>query len=155
MSIRQSILIVFVLLVSVGCSSIRRSPAPVVSATVESSSPSGTKSGPKSKTSNAVSNLLKNAQNLNNKGRSSQAAALIERALRIEPRNATVWHQLAKVRYTQKRYQQAESLALRSNQYARLNTQLRSQNWSLIADARDAAGNKPGGAIARKRAQDL
>jgi len=154
MNLPRHIITAFCLsLIITACSSPTRTPAPVVSSDGDTSTT--TLPGKKAPTASAVSGLLKKAQALNNQNKSPQAAALLERALRIEPRNANVWHQLAQVRYTQKRYKQAESLALRSNQYAGQNRALRAQNWNLIADARAVTGNEPGAANARKRASDL
>ena len=156
--LRNITTILLVTLFITACSSPTRTrtPAPVVTSDGETSTTTTSKRPIKqTQTSSAVSGLLKNAKNLNSKGKSPQAAALLERALRIEPRNAHVWNQLAQVRYTQKRYKQAESLALRSNQYAGQNRALRKNNWNLIADARAATGNNPGAATARKRASDL
>jgi len=73
-----------------------------------------------------------------------KAAASLERALRIEPRNARLWHDLARVRMQEEEYQQAESLALRSNRFAGGNSELRSANWKLIAESRTELGNISG-----------
>ena len=50
--------------------------------------------------------LLDDADNLANAGKSDQAADTIERALRIEPRNAFLWHRLALIRIQQQQWQQ-------------------------------------------------
>ena len=49
---------------------------------------------------------------------SPAAAASIERALRIEPRNPRLWQELARVRLKQGQYAQAENVAARSNSWA-------------------------------------
>ena len=69
-------------------------------------------------------------------GRLPNAAATLERALRIEPRNPRLWHELAKVRLRQSDYSQAESLAARSNTYAGSDSELRAANQKVISDAR-------------------
>jgi Tfp pilus assembly protein PilF len=71
-------------------------------------------------------------------GRLANAAATLERALRIEPRNARLWHDLARVRFQQRDYAQAESLAARSSTLAGGDADLRSANQKLIEDARAA-----------------
>ena len=73
-------------------------------------------------------------------GRLAEAAATLERALRIEPRNPRLWHELAKVRLRQGDYSQAESLAARSNTYAGDDRDLRAANQKVVADARAARG---------------
>ncbi len=82
-----------------------------------------------------------------------KAAASLERALRIEPRNARLWHDLAQVRLQQEEYQQAESLALRSNRFSGDNNVLRRANWELIADSRKERGNMRGAQRARQKAK--
>ena len=69
---------------------------------------------------------------------SARAAASLERALRIEPRNPRLWHELAVIRLRQADYGQAESLAARSNTYAGADAELRAANQKVISDARAA-----------------
>ena len=71
-------------------------------------------------------------------GRLPSAAASLERALRIEPRNPRLWQQLARVRLQQADYAQAESLAARSNSYAGNDAALRGENQRIIDEARAA-----------------
>ncbi len=86
--------------------------------------------------------LLDDAERLSDKGQSEKAAATIERALRIEPKNALLWHRLAAVRMQQQQWQQAIAMAKKSNALAGNNTQLKSDNWAVIAAAYDRLGNK-------------
>ncbi len=79
------------------------------------------------------------------------AAASLERALRIEPRNARLWHELAQVRLQEEEYRQAESLALRSNRFTGDNNVLRRANWELIAESRKGRGDLSGAQRARER----
>lgn len=83
-----------------------------------------------------------------------KAAASLERALRIEPRNARLWHDLAQVRLQEEEYQQAESLALRSNRFAGENSKLRSANWKLIAESRKELGNISGAQRALEKSRN-
>lgn len=98
-----------------------------------------------------VAGLQRDAQALNQAGESAKAAAILERAIRIQPRNPQLWHDLAQVRFTQERYQQAESLALRSNRYAARQSELKRANWRLIASSREKLGNTKGAAAARQQ----
>jgi cytochrome c-type biogenesis protein CcmH/NrfG len=68
-----------------------------------------------------------------------RAAALLERALRIEPRNARLWHRLAQVRLQQGRYAQAASLARKSNALAGDDKLLRSENARILEQVRAVA----------------
>jgi Tfp pilus assembly protein PilF len=83
-------------------------------------------------------------------GRLANAAATLERALRIEPRNPRLWQELARVRLKQGEYAQAEGVAARSNSYAGADNALRAENWRLIAEARDARGDAEGARQARE-----
>ena len=69
-------------------------------------------------------------------GRLSNAAASLERALRIEPRNPRLWQELARVRLQQGDYAQAESTAARSNSWAGNDSALRAENQRIIEQAR-------------------
>jgi hypothetical protein len=92
----------------------------------------------------AVVALLDSASKHVKSGELDKAAASLERALRIEPRNATIWYDLAQIRLHQHQYQQAESLATKSNSLAGNDDGLRARNWRLIAVARRAMGNNVG-----------
>ena len=79
------------------------------------------------------------------------AANSLERALRIEPRNAQLWSRLAQVRYDQKAWKQAVQLAAKSNTLSGGNASLLRQNWVLMANAYDELGDSA--AAARYRAK--
>jgi len=83
-----------------------------------------------------------------------RAAALLERALRMEPRNAALWHELALARFRGGDNTQAEQFALRSNSLAR-DPALTQRNWWLIADARARNGDSAGSSSARQRASEI
>lgn len=91
----------------------------------------------------AVAGLVNNARAESAAGRLANAGATLERALRIEPRNARLWHELAKVRFKQGDYAQVESLAARSNTWAGADAALQAENSRLIADARAARIGPP------------
>jgi len=88
----------------------------------------------------AVSTLLAKVEVQEGQAHWERAAALLERALRIEPRNAQLWHRLAKVRLQQGRYAMAESLAQKSNALAKDDEALKRRNAELIEIARRAVG---------------
>lgn len=88
-----------------------------------------------SQSSNAVTSILINARSAMQKGKYRIAAAQLERAVRIEPRNALLWHYLAKVRFNQGRYSLAANLASKSTLLAQDDQALRSSNASLIKQA--------------------
>lgn len=84
----------------------------------------------------AVQTLMARAERQGEKGELVAAASSLERALRIEPRNALLWNRLAHVRYRQKQYSLAASLAAKSNALAGGDRTLRADNDSLIRSAR-------------------
>lgn len=86
----------------------------------------------------AASALLESAAQNLHAGRLDQAAATLERALRIEPRNPAILHYLGQTRLQQGQYQQAESLAAKSSTLAGRDLALRERNAWLIAEARQA-----------------
>lgn len=101
-----------------------------------------------SSSSTAVVSLVKRADMTPDVGRS---AAVLERALRIEPDNAVVWHRLAQVRMEQGRYVQAEAVAMKSNALAIDQPALWPRNWGIIAQARDKLGDRSGATTAREK----
>ncbi len=86
--------------------------------------------------------LLKDADKFSGQGQSAKAAATIERALRIDPRNALLWHRLSVVRFQQQQWQQTIAMARKSITLAGNNNSLKSDNWGLIAKAYDKLGDK-------------
>lgn len=87
----------------------------------------------------AASALLESAAQNLHAGQLDQAAATLERALRIEPRNPAILHYLGQTRLQQGQYQQAVSLAVKSNTLAGRDYDLRERNAWLVAEARQAA----------------
>jgi Tfp pilus assembly protein PilF len=98
----------------------------------------------------AIAGLMDSARADAAAGRLANAAATLERALRIEPRNPRLWQELARVRLKQGQYAQAESVAARSNSWAGSDNALRAENWRLIAEAREARGDAEGARQARE-----
>lgn len=106
-------------------------------------------------TGRAVIALLASARSRVDAGDLEGAGAELERALRIEPENAVLWHYLARLRLNQQRWQQAEQMAERSNALAGDNRRLRRDNWRLISYVRGRAGDSRGAESARQRAEQL
>jgi predicted Zn-dependent protease len=101
----------------------------------------------------AVERLMASARTDVAASRLGSAEATLERALRIAPRDPRLWQQLARIRLQQGQYRQAESLAARSNTWAGADNALRAENWSLIAQARDARGDRAGASAAQQNAE--
>jgi predicted Zn-dependent protease len=147
----------FLLLLLAGCAA--QTPAPVVTSTPtptpvpapsEPSAPPVLR--PATRESTVVASLMDSARSDTAAGRLANAAATLERALRIEPRNPRLWSELARVRFQQHDYAQAESTALRSESWAGKDNLLRADNWRLISAAREARGDRAGAQQAREAA---
>ncbi len=106
----------------------------------------------------AVLSLLQDAKEAFVAGDSEKAASLLERALRIEPRDPVLWHNLAGVRLQQADWRRAANLANKSNTLASNNknyTWLRVRNWVVISLACEGMEDKECALNARKRASIL
>lgn len=101
----------------------------------------------------AIASLIERANTDAKAGRLANAAASIERALRIEPRNPRLWHELARIRVQQGDYLQAESTAARANSWSQGDAALRAANWRIIAEARQARGDRAGARTALETAE--
>jgi Tfp pilus assembly protein PilF len=145
--------IVMILLSSCATTSDQRQPkTPVVTAPPTTPAPP-----PRSDSARqpAVVALLDEADRYDALGQRDQAAASLERALRIQPRDATLWHRLAKIRFEQGQWQQAQTLAARSNALAGNDRHLKAANWHLIADVKTKLRDPEGAAWARQNAKQL
>ncbi len=120
----------------------RDRPAPVAPAGEQARVPAATRQPP------AVIALLDTAEQQANAGDLESSAASLERAIRINPGNAVLWHHLATVRLAQGDAQQAEQLAVKSNSLAPGNTVQQARNWRLIAEARRQHSDLKGAGIA-------
>ena len=84
--------------------------------------------------------LLDRAEAQRAAGDLAGAAATLERALRIEPRNPHLWNRLARIRLQQRQYSQAANLAAKSNALAGDALALKRDNGSIITMSRKATG---------------
>ena len=103
--------------------------------------------------SNVVVALLSDADMSYQQGNYDESVVIIERALRIEPRNPLLLYKLAVIRLQQGQPDLAENLAKKSELLAEGNAQLKKKNWLLIAKAREQKNDQQGANAARKRAQ--
>jgi hypothetical protein len=127
-----------------------RLPQPPVPGVPQAAPPAVTRPQPP-----AVVALLDTAERQANSGDLEAAAASLERAIRIDPRNPVLWYHLATVRLSQGDAQAAEQLATKSNSLASGNTVQQVRNWQLIARARRAQRDEPGAVAAERRAREL
>lgn len=146
---RLAILLVFSVLLA-ACAA----PAPPTGGTAESrgDAQAGPPPASETATSSVVARLLAQARQAERVGDLSATEANLERALRIEPRNARLWHYMARLRMAQKAYPEAASLAAKSNSLAQGNRALHHDNWRLISQALTLQGDSEAAAAAAARA---
>lgn len=99
-----------------------------------------------------VSALVLAAKQDTDSGNPEAAGAAIERAIRIEPRNATLYYKLAVARLNQSQPRLAEDLAKKAALLASNDRELKKHSWLLIAKARELLSNPEGAKVARKKA---
>lgn len=97
----------------------------------------GERSAP-ARSNNASTVLIETASQQYAEGQLDQAAATLERALHIQPNNPATLHYLGVLRLQQGQYEQAETLAARSNLRVGANHALRNRNLQLIEAAHNA-----------------
>jgi len=103
----------------------------------------------------AVTGLLRTARTQRAASDYEHAAASIERALRIAPRDVDALQELAYVRLEQGMAEQAEALALKANSFAVGDSPELAENWEIIARARAMRGNMMGADAASRAAAAL
>ncbi len=136
----------------------QREPVKVETYGLDDTEPAGYISQPEAVVvthSPAIVALLDGATQYSEQGQYDMAAAKLERAVRISPRNPQVWHELAKTRMQQQQYAMAISLAKKSNLLAVGNRVLQRNNWLLIADGFSFLGQASAANKAKNKAARL
>lgn len=113
---------------------------------------------PGPKTGKAVLALLSKARQASTSGQLTTAESHLERALRIEPRNPTLWLYMAKLRLFGEKYLEAinlskKALALSSGAPSEVNIkELRSDCWRVIAHSYQKLGDVEQAKLAEENA---
>ena len=128
----------------------RISVAPVPATRI---SPPKTASSTSPQAGAALSKLRLAALSQYRSGKHTSAAATIERALRIAPRDAMLWQQLARVRLQQKKWRLAINMAAKSNALAGDRSAVQRNNWLIMAEAYRALGQTDKAEAAMQRAR--
>lgn len=97
--------------------------------------------------------LLDEAEQALQAGNALKAEEYLERAVRIEPRNPRVWHDLARSKFQQGRYPEAVQMARKSNSCLP-DRAMEQSNWLLMEQAHLAMGDTDKAANAHVRAFD-
>jgi len=124
-----------------------RQPATVPEAAPELPSPARISPPP-----GQVGTLLARATKAMQTGQLDKAEMHLERALRLSPREAQLWHTMARVRFEQGNYAQAVQLCLKSNSLAGKNGAVVRRNWLLMEKAYLKTGEEKKAAQARQKA---
>lgn len=103
-------------------------PAPQLPSPVVAPPPAA----PSSPAATPVSSLLASVQAAVAAGDFERGAAISERALRISPRDAQLWYQLALIRYRQNRFDEAANTAKRALALAGADSDLQRQINALL-----------------------
>ena len=110
---------------------------------------------PPPRESAAVAGLLASARQAAGAGQYGKAEMSLERALRLEPGNGRLWHEMAQVKYGGKNYEQAVQFALKANSLAGRDTSLLRRNWLLLEKAYLKQGRPAKAREAREKARAL
>ncbi len=100
----------------------------------------------------AVKELLADAGAAETAGDYGQAAVLLERALRIQPRDPEILQNMAEVQLQVKDYEQALNFAVRSYDTGPRVGEICSRNWRTISVARERLDDANGAREAKERA---
>ncbi len=103
----------------------------------------------------AVGALASAANQSSQSGNLEAATTTIERAIRIEPRNATLYYKLALLKLKQSKPRLAEDLAKKAALLASNDANMKKHSWLLVARAREIQGDLNGGKEARAKAESF
>jgi len=101
----------------------------------------------------AVKELLADAGSAESAGNYNQAATLLERALRIQPRDPEILQSLAEVRLQMRDYSQALNFATRSYDIGPRVGEICSRNWRTISVSREHLNDHAGSVEAEQKAK--
>ncbi|GAB4200528.1 MAG: hypothetical protein Tsb002_36690 [Wenzhouxiangellaceae bacterium] len=101
-----------------------------------------------------VRDLLEQAKNAERDGDLERSATLLERALRIQPRDPEILQHMAEVQLARQQFEQALSFASRSFDVGPKVGELCARNWRTVSIAREHLGNSQGAEEAESRAQN-
>lgn len=130
-----------------GCSSLVISPQPT---TMEAGQATSAATG-----LSAVDKLIAKGDSQRRQGQYAQAAATLERALRLSPGSGAAYLALARVRLDQQQYREAQQLAHKSLSLAGESRYAQREAWLIIGNARRGLGDIAGATEATTRASGL
>ncbi|TNF55427.1 MAG: tetratricopeptide repeat protein [Burkholderiales bacterium] len=105
--------------------------------------------------SQAAAALLAQAQQQTRDNQLDAASVTLERALRVDGKHPKLWSQLAEVRLRQGQYEQAESMARKSNSLAGTDRTMIMRNWMIIEQSCRLRGDDKGVKAAQQAQKTL
>ena len=140
-ALRRLLLLLLVVALA-GCASSAKKPAQTA-APASAGSRQRVESEEKAPAPGPAAGIHAEAEKALDHGRAAEAEILLERALRIEPRNPLYWHTLARAKFNQHRYAEAVQLTRKAeSMLGRGQEDLAERNRLLMARAR-IAGRMP------------
>jgi tetratricopeptide (TPR) repeat protein len=100
----------------------------------------------------AATALVGQAHQQSAAGDQAQAAATLERALRIEPQNPLLWIELGRIRLAENNAVQADAMGRKALALATGDPEAEASAWRLIADAMRASGRNADASEADRQA---
>lgn len=110
---------------------------------------------PAAQFSPAVVALMAESERSSRSGDYESAAAVLERALRIDPRNPELTYKLAELKLQQEKPRLAEDLAKKAELLAGRQRELKHKSWLLISRARQMQGLYDGAKEAQSKADQF
>jgi predicted Zn-dependent protease len=86
--------------------------------------------------------LFRDAEQALQEGQYKRAEMLLERALRIEPKNGWYWHAMGQVQYNQGSFDQAMQFCRKSNSLSGKDTDLKRKNQVLLEKIQRKTGDR-------------
>ena len=103
----------------------------------------------------AIARLIQQADEAIANNDWSNAISTLERALRINPKQAETWSRLSVANYGKQQYQQAIQMARRSNSHISNNNELKAYNWLMMSRAHEQLGDLEQSRQAAETSQQL
>ena len=128
---------------------------PVESATALGDEFSGDKAAERIGEHPAVIALLDESQRSLDEGNNESAIAALERGVRLQPKNALLWHRLAAIYLKREEWRRVIPMAQKSISLAASDRQLQITNWKMIELASQSLGDGSGAKQARREIKKL
>ncbi|MCK5697078.1 MAG: tetratricopeptide repeat protein [Gammaproteobacteria bacterium] len=120
---------------------VNKQPKVITTATVTQAEPVQPKKKTPPASRTAVLELLAQSESAMQESQYEEAENLLARALRIEPSNAWLWHNMAVISFYQEDYPQAIQQALKSNNLEKNNRELKKNTDKIIKQSYIEMGN--------------